>query len=216
MFGRKKEKEVKLLIMEHMEKVDLALQKMLQAMEHYIKNDFERARNESFEVHKLETDADFKRREIIEKLYLGAFMPVLREDLIRLIAHQDKIADRAESCCDFCLSQRPQVPQEYRERFLELLKTSIDTFNPYKEAIENMFDIKKGYEAAKLKIKEVNTHEENADTIEWQLTKEVFSSSIELAHKMHLQEFIFHMVSISDVIEDAADDFDLLIVKLQI
>lgn len=216
MFGRKKEKEVKLLIMEHLDQVDLALQKMLQAMEHYNKDNSECARNESFEVHKLETNADSKRREIIEKLYLGAFLPILREDMIRLIAHQDKIADRAESCCDFCLSQRPQVPTEYQEKFLELLKASVDTFYPYRKAIEDMFDKDKGYEAAKERIKEVNTQEEATDKIEWQLTKEIFSSSIELAHKIHLREYIFHMVSISDVIEDAADDIDLFIVKQQI
>jgi predicted phosphate transport protein (TIGR00153 family) len=127
MFGRKKEKEVKQLIMEHLEKVDLSLKRMYQSMEHYIRNDVEAARNESFEVHILETDADSKRREIIEKLYLGAFLPILREDMIRLVAHQDKIADRAESCCDFCLSQRPQIPEEYRDKFRELLRASIDT-----------------------------------------------------------------------------------------
>lgn len=216
MFGRKKEREVKNLIMEHLKKVSRTLENMMLAMEHYIKGECESARSESYDVHLLETEADSKRREIIEKLYLGAFMPILREDLIRLVAHQDKIADRAESCCDFCLSQRPQVTEKYRDNFLKLLRESAKTFQPYREAIEGMFDENKSYETTKSKIHEVNTQEEIADTVEWQLTKDIFASSLDLAHKIHLREFIFHIVTISDVIEDAADDIDLHIIKHQI
>ncbi|MBN2407604.1 MAG: TIGR00153 family protein [Elusimicrobia bacterium] len=217
MLGNKKEKEVKDLIMEHLKKVEETLDNMFTASEHYINGESECARNESYQVHLLETEADTKRREVIEKLYLGAFMPILRDDLVRLIAHQDKIADRAESCCDFCLSQRPRLPDEYKDKFLELLKASVDTYKPYKEAIEHMFDPKSDYKNLKQQIKEVNTKEEIADTVEWQLTKDIFASEkIDLAHKMHLHEYIFHIVSISDVIEDAADDIDRIIVKQQV
>ncbi len=216
MIGGKKEKVVKQLIIEHLDKISQTLENMVLSMEHYISQCCDPAKAESYEVHLLEKEADSKRREIIEKLYLGAFMPLIRDDLIRLIAHQDKIADRAESCCDFCLTQQPNVPEEYRSKFLELMKESVRTFKPYKDAIETLFSSTEGYEATKQKIQEVNLQEEIADKCEWQLTKDIFSSSIELAHKMHLREFIFHLVAISDVTEDAADDIDRLIVKQQV
>jgi len=210
MFGRKKEKEVKNLIFEHLKTVEETVFKMKEAMELYIKGDYESAKEISYQVHLLEGDADSKRREIIEKLHQGAFLPTIRQDIIKLIARQDKIADRSESCCDFCISQMPDVPEEFKERFIELLEVSVSTFSPYKEALENMFI---DYKIVKEKIHSVNTVEEEADTLEWRLTKEIFSSNLTLAHKMHLREYIFHIVSVSDIIEDAADALDIIIVK---
>ena len=59
----------------------------------------------------------------------------------------------------------------------------------------------------------MNTQEEEADTIEWHITRDVFTSELHLAQKIHIRELIFHVVCISDVIEDAADDLDIFMVK---
>jgi len=34
-------------------------------------------------------------------MYSGAYLPLLREDILHLLEQLDKIADGAESCCDF-------------------------------------------------------------------------------------------------------------------
>ncbi|MCD6413688.1 MAG: TIGR00153 family protein [Elusimicrobia bacterium] len=210
MFGRKKEKEVKKLILEHLEFVEKAVQNMVSSAKEYIGGDLTAAKEHGYQTHLVEKDADQKRREIIEKLHKGAFIPAFREDLIKFIAQQDKIADRAESCCDFFLTQRPEIPDKFNDEFEKLLLASARTFSPYKMAITNMFS---DYNVVKEKIRDVNTEEEETDTIEWHLTRDVFSSDITLAEKMHLREFIFHIVEISDTIEDAADDLDIVIVK---
>jgi len=212
MLGRKKEKKVEGLIKEHLLKVEEAVFKMEEAIKQYIKGEFDVAKESSYSVHLLESEADSKRREIIEKLHQGAFLPVIRTDIIKLISRQDKIADRAESCCDFCISQRPSVPKEFKDSFVELIEVSVRTFAPYKEALENMFV---DYKLVKDDIHSVNTIEEEADTLEWKFTKQIFNSNLELARKIHLREFIFHIVSISDIIEDAADALDIIIVKQQ-
>ncbi len=210
MFGRKKEKEVKKLILDHLEFVETAVEKMTAAAREYIDGNLKAAKDNGYQTHLVEKDADQKRREIIEKLHKGAFIPVFREDLIKFIAQQDKIADRAESCCDFFLTQRPDIPGKFRDEFEKLLLASAQTFSPYKMAITNMFS---DYDIVKVKIKDVNTEEEETDTIEWHLTRDIFSSDLSLAEKMHLREFIFHIVEISDTVEDAADDLDIVIVK---
>ncbi len=212
-FGRKKEKEVRVLICQHLESVRVTVEKMKLSIDEYLSGDIKNAKENGFQTHLMEKEADAKRREIIEKLHKGAFLPVFREDLIRLVAHQDKIADRAESCCDFCLSQRPEVPEKMTELFKELMSVSAMTMAPYTQAIENMFS---DYAVVKKNIREVNSQEEKADTIEWHLTRTLFDSDIPLAEKLHLRDLIFHIVCISDVIEDAADDLDVLMVKYQI
>lgn len=210
MFGRKKENEVRVLITEHLGRVAESLEKMALSFQDYIRGDIEEAKENGFQTHLKEKEADGKRREIIEKLHSGAFLPVFREDLINIVARQDKIADRAESCCDFCLTQRPEIPDKFKDKFKELLLASVKTFTPYKEAIENMFI---DYKVVGDRIKDVNTQEEEADTIEWHITRDVFTSELPLAQKIHIRELIFHVVCISDVIEDAADDLDIFMVK---
>ncbi|MFH1957507.1 MAG: TIGR00153 family protein [bacterium] len=210
MFGRKKENEVKVLISEHLEKVSKTVEKMTLSVQDYIKGNIDDAKENGYQTHLVEKEADEKRRTIIEKLHKGAFLPVFREDLIKLVAQQDKIADRAESCCDFCLTQRPEIPGKFRKKFEELLSASVETFKPYKEALEQTFI---SYDIMKVKIKEVNTEEEKADTVEWHITRDIFTSDMPLAQKIHLRDLVFHIVCISDIIEDAADDLDIFMVK---
>jgi len=210
MFGRKKEKEVRVLIGEHLGRVAETLEKMSLCVQDYIKGDIEEAKENGYQAHVKESEADGKRREIIEKLHSGAFLPVFREDLISIVARQDKIADRAESCCDFCLTQRPEIPGKFRDKFKELLLASIKTFTPYKEAIENMFV---DYEVVGKRIKDVNTQEEEVDTIEWHVTRDIFTSELPLAQKIHIRDLVFHVACISDVIEDATDALDVFMVK---
>ncbi|MBU2529321.1 TIGR00153 family protein [bacterium] len=212
-FGRKKEKEVRVLICQHLESVRATVEEMKLSMNEYLAGDIKNAKENGFQAHRLEKVADAGRREIIEKLHKGAFLPVFREDLIRLVAQQDKIADRAESCCDFFLTQRPAVPEKFMEQFKELMNASATTITPYVKAIENMFS---DYTVVKTNIREVNTQEEKADTVEWHLTRDIFCSDLPLAEKLHLRRLISHVVCISDVIEDAADDLDILMVKYQI
>jgi len=212
-FGRKKEKEVRVLICQHLESVRATVEQMKLSMDEYLTGDIKNAKENGFQAHLMEKVADAGRREIIEKLHKGAFLPVFREDLIRLVAQQDKIADKAESCCDFFLTQRPEIPADFVEQFKELMSASALTITPYVKAIENMFS---DYAIVKANIREVNSQEEKADMVEWHLTRDIFCKDIPLAQKLHLRRLISHVVRISDVIEDAADDLDILMVKYQI
>ncbi|MEA3506193.1 MAG: TIGR00153 family protein [Elusimicrobiota bacterium] len=214
MFSRKKEKKVEKLIKEHLDTVVKTVKSMEETISCYVDGDEKGAHENAFKTHSLEGEADSKRREIIETLYKGAFMPAIREDLINYIAKQDKIADAAESCCDFIISQTPEVPETFREDFIQLARASFDTLQPLQTALDKYFN---DYKKILSCIKDVNTREEQADTIEWHLTEKVFQSDeLSLAQKIHLREFLFHVVHISDVIEDTADMLDSVVIKKSI
>ena len=65
---------------------------------------------------KIETQADLIRHEIRNKLYYGAYMPLLREDIYKLVECIDMVANSAEKCCDFFLNQRPVIPDFFKTR----------------------------------------------------------------------------------------------------
>jgi len=210
-FSRKKEKKVKETIIEHLNVVNQTVNSMLATIESYVTGSFKEASDKAFNTHLLESKADALRRDIIASLYRGAFFPSIREDLINYIAKQDKIADRAESCCDFIISQKPKIPEKFSEDIIRLARATQETLMPMDEAVEHYFESDEKIRSA---IREVNTKEEEVDTIEWHLTERIFQSDeISLAEKIHLREFVFHIVHISDVIEDAADMLDSVVIK---
>ncbi|MBA3065003.1 TIGR00153 family protein [bacterium] len=211
MFGSgKKERKVQDSISEHVIKVGKCVEEFYETIEAYVKGDMAAAKEISYQVHLTESDADCSRRKIIQLLYKGAFMPINREGLILLVGNVDKIADHAESCADFLISQKPEIPEEFKESVMKLARDSVDCFKPLKEAIDNLFG---DLSVLQEQCKKVNVLEEEVDADEWKTTKVIFGGKLPLANKMHLRELVWHISEISDVCEDAADSLEVITVK---
>ncbi|MGM0441866.1 MAG: TIGR00153 family protein [Elusimicrobiota bacterium] len=216
-FGRKtkkKKENIKSMFLQHMELVDKTLSHYIDSVEAYFKESYEISRQHSFKTHDAEGEADGKRREIIQYLHKSAVLPTLREDLINYLAKQDKIADRIESSNDFLIIQRPQIPENIQDDFIKLLHKIYSTLKPLEEAVKYFFT---DYSKISAKIKEVNELEEEADMIENKIIENIFNNSdLELENKMHLNKFFKQTGSIADVVENAGDRFDSLVVKKKI
>jgi len=63
----------------------------------------------------LESQADLIRHQVRDRLYGGAYMPLLREDVYKLVECLDTVANAAEKCCDAFLNQRPVIPLELKK-----------------------------------------------------------------------------------------------------
>ena len=57
--------------------------------------------------------------------------------------------------------------------------------------------------------------EKEADKISYALKKQIFSSELGLAEKIHLREFVDHIDAIADQAEDVADRLTIYAVKRQ-
>ena len=212
MFYRK-EKQVNELILKHLEEVDSCLKTALKAIEEYLSNNIVEAKSSAIKVDQIETETDSVRREIIGKLYSGAYLPSLRSDILHLVEHLDKIADGAEACCDFFLDQRPEIPQEMKSNFLKIMKRSISAFVPLKEAIDSFFSDTFDVETIREKTKEVGIIESVVDKEEWDITRDIFKTKLDCGHKLHLKLCLESVVGISDRAEDAADELEIIIIK---
>ena len=212
MFYRK-EKQVNQLILRHLEEVDTCLKTALKAIEEYLNSNIEKAKSLALEVDHIETGTDKVRREIIGKLYSGAYLPSLRSDILHLVEHLDKIADGAEACCDFFLDQRPEIPQEMKSNFLEVMEQSISTFAPLKKAISSFFQESFDIETIRERMKEVGVIESDVDKKEWDITRDIFNTKLDCGHKLHLKLCLDSIVGISDRAEDAADELEIIIIK---
>lgn len=209
----KKEKEVFELILKHADVVEECMRTAMETIAAYLKNEKDKAKKLSLETDRIESRADLVRYEIRDKLYSGAFLPRLRDDIYRLVECFDEVANAGESCCDFFLNQRPEFPDELKPMFLEASNQSLGIIKPLKEALLCFIKGECPIEVARQHAKEVGLKESDVDNIEWNLTKKIFISSIDFSRKIHLKLCLDRIAIVSDKAKDAADLLDRVTLK---
>jgi predicted phosphate transport protein (TIGR00153 family) len=210
----KKEKEVVKLILKHLDMIEECLKNGIQTVEYYIENNISEAKVSARKSRRIESEADIIRYGIRDKLYSGAYLPLLREDIYKLIESVDKVGNAGEACSDFFLNQRPLIPDEMKPHFLAVARESLGIIDPLKLAVLCYFKGECKIEVVREHTKEVGMQESRVDKLEWDLTKEIFiSTSLDFAHKHHLKNCLDAIVEVSDRAEDASDQLELATLK---
>jgi hypothetical protein len=209
----KKEKEVIALILKHLELVEDSLKTGIRTIEFYLDDNIGEAKILGRKVRSEESEADIVRYKIRDKLYSGAYLPLLREDIYKLIESIDKVANAGEACCDFFLNQRPVIPDELKPAFVEVVRESLGIIDNLKLAVLCYFKGECKIEVVREHTKEVGMQESRVDKLEWDLTKAILTSPMDLANKLHLRLCLESIVEISDRAEDAGDQLELATLK---
>jgi len=208
----RKEKEINELILKHLDTVCSCLQLALDTVKEYLNDRINEAKALARKVDRSETEADVILREIMSKLYSGAYLPSLRSDIFHLVQNIDGIANAAEACCDFFLDQRPEIPQEMRQHFWRIMERSISSCTPLMEAARSFL---KGEDPGIIQedAKLVGIMESEVDKEEWDLTRDIFKTDLDYGHKIHLKQCLESITTISDRAEDTSDQMQLIIIK---
>ncbi len=212
----KKEKEVLELIEKHADKVEECLAVCLQTLEAYLNGDIANAKKLARHTDNLETQADMIRHQVRDKLYSGAYMPLLREDVYRLVESLDTVANAAEKSCDTFLNQRPTVPDSLKQGFLTIATLSTGVIEPLKHSLLCYLKGLCPVEVSRQHAKEVGLTESKVDSLIWDLTKQIFISDLEYSHKLHLKICLDHLADVSDKAEYAADYLEIVALKAMI
>jgi len=212
----KKEKEVVELVLRHLEITEKCLSTAAMTVDAYIRGVIDEAKTLARQVSSLESEADLVRYEIRDKLYSGAYLPLLREDIYRLVEAIDKLANAGEACCDFFLNQRPSIPEGLNASFLKVSGESLGIIGTLKAAVQCFFSGECRSEVVREHTKEIDQIESRVDKLEWDLTKSIFTASLDHSQKIHLKLCLNSIVEVSDRAEDASDQLDLAILKSMI
>lgn len=208
----KKEKEINRLILKHLDIVCSCLQLALDTVNEYLDDHIDEAKALALKVDRSETEADVILREIMSKLYSGAYLPTLRSDIFHLVQHLDGIANAAEACCDVFLDQRPDIPKELKPHFRGIMEKSISSCTPLVEAVGS-FLRNEDPSTIQENAREVGITESDVDKEEWDLTRGIFKTDLDYGHKIHLKQCLESITTISDRAEDASDQLQLIIIK---
>lgn len=151
-----------------------------------------------------------------DRLYGGAYMPLLREEVHKLVESLDMVANAAEKCCDAFLNQRPVIPEVLKQDFLTIITVSISIIGPLKHALLCYLKGLCPVEVSRQHTKDVGLIESKVDSLDWDLTKKIFASDLRHSHKLHLKICIEHIVDVADKAEYAANYLDVVALKAMI
>ena len=97
----KKEKKVIELILKHLDMTEETVKDSMKTIQYYLDGNISEAKVWARKTRSNESEADIIRYEIRDKLYRGAYLPLLREDVYKLVESIDKVGNAAEACSDF-------------------------------------------------------------------------------------------------------------------
>lgn len=209
----KKEKKVIELILKHLEMTEETVKDSLKTIQYYIDGNVSEAKVWARKTRSNESEADIIRYEIRDKLYRGAYLPLLREDVYKLVESIDKVGNAAEACSDFFLNQRPLIADELKPHFLDIGKESLSIIGSLKLAVMCYLKGDCKIETVRDHTREIGIQESRVDKLEWDLTKEIFNSELDFAHQSHLKLCLDSIVEVSDRAEDAGDQLELATLK---
>jgi len=189
----------------HAEKVKECAWMFKRAAECYVQQDCEEFDKLTEDVAKLESQADWLKRNLRNHLPRGLLMPVDKFILLDCLREQDHVLDDVEEAL-YWLSFKPMggIPEELVGDFLEL----IDAVIPAIEKLPDMaaqaivyFREKTEENRDKLKsiIRDIHQAENEADHLEHELKKKAFAV---LKDPVDL----FHVVRVVEIIGNIGDD----------
>lgn len=209
----KKEKKVVELALEHAAATAVSLGIMAEAIGAYAAGDDAGLDAAAQTVCSNETAADDLLREIRSLLYSGAYLPTIRGDLYRLLSTSDQITNRTESCLHFVNLRRPAKVSPFAAEFEAILELTVDCYAHLQKALKAFLKPKGEIDDLRESAKRVGEIESVIDGRERALITAIFAAEFELAEKLHVAELLSRLCRISDQIENAADELELLSLK---
>ena len=214
MFKRTKNNEVHAFIMAQIRDVEACMR----SFENFIRaasssaTDADTLQMLCDDVCKKEDVADISLRRMIDSLAGTSFLPSSREDLIAIATSCDKVANKCEYVALTAVYQHFRFSEGHANDLLRIITITHKQFDLLEESISLLFsrfgDLLKDHSI----LDQIRSLETDVDHIEQKLYKDIFLMDLDLAHHMHLSNYVESLCDLSDIIEDIADKIQIMLV----
>ena len=167
----------------------------------------------SKEIKTIEHEADVLRRDIENRLYAQNLIPDFRGDVLELVENLDKVINEFDEVAHGFYLERPVIPETYHEQLLELVSEVCQCAENLAFASRAFF---KDFSSVRNYSKKVYLLEHESDKTTAKLIDEIFSSDMELAHKLQLKTFLSEVADIADLAENCVDQLLIYVIKRDI
>ncbi|OEG61747.1 MAG: hypothetical protein BHK79_08105 [Halanaerobium sp. MDAL1] len=214
LFGRSKELEIE--ITEYLDLVNRGSLTFKRDLNRYIKKNFELFEESLTDIKEIENNADEHQKDIKYKLYKYMLIPESRADVLGIIEEIDTITDLAKEVIYEISIEKPFIPEELENEFLELVENSTEAVDMLVKAVRAFFE-----EISQVNdyVNKVHFFEHQADKNEERLKRKIFSEQfekIDIAHKLQLRYFIEEIAALSDQAESVSEDVSVAAIKRRI
>ena len=211
-----KERESFKILSKHAAKILEVVKKFQDVIDAFSKHDAAKAKRLMREVDAMETAADADRRKFRRLLREGAFLPVFRGDLDRLVGRIDDVADIAEDAAEL-VALRDKLftavanAEKKNPKFKSICKTLIEMSDKATKATEALKDsvdaLMSDVDAASAKTKDIELFEHESDMLERELMKDLYAYEklLDPLSMEQIREIAKLVGNISDCAEDAGD-----------
>jgi predicted phosphate transport protein (TIGR00153 family) len=161
-------------------------------------------------VADLEREGDSIRREIISDIYEGAFLPYFRSDLCKFVETVDHVFDHVKDTASCYLETK--LPEDIREECIRVAVLNVGIC----EMLLLTFEAMLRGEDLREKTLAIRIYEKKVDDIKFGLCRDVRRTSISSFWEgKFLADFISGLTGISDIIEDASDYLQIILVSMR-
>ena len=200
-------------IQQHMDQVSKCIDKMSEVIDAVKAEKFELVEDLTYEVSKLEHEADQIKDNIRERLLKSFIMPIDRKEVLEILSLQDSLADTAEDVCKVLTIRKLPFPDDIRADFDKFLELNINAcaisakiIGQLDELIDAGFG---GIEAERMRslAKDAAFAEHQADVVQMSLLKTLYAHDTEFSvGEFHLwMRFTRVLGRLGNISENLAD-----------
>ena len=214
MFLFKKNMLIKRKIEDYLSMVNETLDKYEEGMRYYLQNHIDDHFHTLVEqTHGCESKADDLRREIESELFEKALLPEIREDIMFLIEHMDKIPNKCEKILRRIYTHNIRLPEELNGKVLELVRLGVETCRCLKGAV---LDVLETCEDIKNISRRIDSDESVADKIEQELIYTLFRKDYDPVERLIYRDIILWISGLVDRAERITDQLTIFAIKREV
>jgi len=204
-------RELKSQIDEMLDVVSQAALAYKHGMSQYIRRGWDESVEEKCEqVNSFESRGDKLRNTIGQSMYTEMLLPDTSGDVLGLLRSLDRLLDDLERNLLMVRIERPEIPAEYQEDWIECVGSAADAIEAVVLAARNYF---RDPRAAGDHIHKVHYYEKSTETIALRLIERVFKSDLPLDRKMLLRGHVWLVDRLADMADNTGDALAIYAVK---
>ncbi|MBQ4838360.1 TIGR00153 family protein [Pseudoalteromonas luteoviolacea] len=208
-------------IEEHIKIVHQASESLIPFFEHVFKGEWTEADALRVNIRNLEREADALKREVRLQLPRGLFMPVERTDLLELITHQDKIANKAKDIAGRVVGREMEIPESIQNDFVAYLSRCVDATKQASKAINELDELLetgfRGREVVLVEkmLSELDAIEQDTDDMQIKIRQELRQVEAELnpIDVMFLYKIIEWVGELADIAERVGARLEVMLAR---
>ncbi|ESP95198.1 MULTISPECIES: TIGR00153 family protein [Pseudoalteromonas] len=208
-------------IEEHIKIVHQASESLIPFFEHVFKGEWTEADALRVNIRNLEREADALKREVRLQLPRGLFMPVERTDLLELITHQDKIANKAKDIAGRVVGREMVIPESIQNDFVAYLSRCVDATKQASKAINELDELLetgfRGREVVLVEkmLSELDAIEQDTDDMQIKIRQELRQVEAELnpVDVMFLYKIIEWVGELADIAERVGARLEVMLAR---